>query len=304
MSYYRPLSFSDVVETLLTQNEYPTAYAVRLTHDQLLLSAMDERNPNKLVEGIYQLRYYLPEGGSLLLWLGLLTMTSGKTRGVVTLMQREICIGWFLALNNQTALAIEAYQRAQQISLNSGYVTMSNHTAPEPQPSPQMRQLEMDVAIGMMFVAADSDPSPNHLQNGLEIWKRSLRNGFQEQEKRIILALAALQFTAGRVEQSYANAEDAYHFFDNRAMNAEAGLAAFYLAQYYARKEGIDPRRVPASGKTLRWLLEAYERWHAIDLEVGKRLITPFVRRLDLVPPPKRPLRTRNDLRPTASTMN
>lgn len=278
MSFYQLPPFDAVIDIALRQKEHDIARCVRETHEYLLAAAMAEADPDALATGVYRLRYYVAEGAHLHQWMAMLNRTVAKTSLPIVAIQREVSLGWLLFLNDQPDSAAFCFALAQQL--------MDTETPSSMRSGPQFLQAELDIAVGQFFLRADECPTPDDVQDAVDFWQHNSRLCPPDMEKRLVLALAALKSARGMVPNSHANAYDAYYYFAARGLNAEAGLAAYYLARCYDFDEDLDPLFSPSREEAERWLRTAAHHWFAIHLPLGLRLIEPYLEPIGLQSPP------------------
>lgn len=298
MAQLVPLNFAGFADAIARQRETNFAACLNEVHDWTLRAADRENDYEALVRGIYRLRWVLAEGGTLHQWIAILNRTQSKTRSTLTQLRREVTFGWLLMLNDQFPEAEYAYDRAWEIirDLNAWNRVDDDW--------PLIQQTELDVRIGRWFLRADRHATTADVYEALYVWQQYSRLRQPDYDKRMMLALAALKFGAGMIRASHANADDSYRYFSVRQMNAEAGLAAFYLARYHACEQGIDLINAPPSGEAWIWLNRAVDHWYAIGLPVGIRLLRPYLDGLELDLPPLPRSRLREHLDPAAALCN
>jgi hypothetical protein len=298
MAILVPLEFAGIVDAISRQREENVTTCLNEAHDWMLRAADRETDFETLARGIYQLRWLLAEGGSLHQWLAMLNRTQFKTALPLTALQREVAFGWLLMLNDQFIEADFAYGNAWAI--------LTDLVAAESMKDewPSLQQAELDIRIGRWFLRADRHATTADVYEALHVWQHSTRVRHPDFDKRMMLALAALKFGAGMIQASRANADEAYQYFAPRRMNAEAGLAAFYLARYHAAEHGIDLLGAPAAGESWFWLKRSIDHWYGIGLPVGIRLLRPYLDGLELNLPPARLSRLHRHLNPAATKTN
>jgi len=298
MSLYQPPPFDAVIDVALRQKEHDITRCVRETHEHLLAAAIAETDPDALASGVYRLRYYIAEGAHLHQWLAMLNRTILKTSLPIVAIQREVSLGWLLFLNDQPESAAYCFALAQRRPDSEAEASSGMRAGP------QFLQVELDIAVGQFFLRADECPIPDDVQDAVDFWQLNSRLCPPDMEKRLVLALAALKSARGMVPNSHANAYDAYYYFAARGFNAEAGLAAYYLARCYGFDEDVDPLFTPSREETERWLRTAAQHWFAIHLPLGLRLIEPYLEPFGLQKPP--PVRSpfRRIVTPSLYTLN
>ena len=270
MPPYIDPSFELVIDIALRQKESDIARCVRETHEHLLAAAMAETSADALAAGVYRLRYYLAEGGCLHQWLAILNRAVNRTVTPLAAIQREVSLGWLLFLNDQPESAAFCFDTAEHL------IVAESPSADRANGWPPVFQAELDLSIGRFFLSAQQNPGAGDVLDALDYWQHNSRLFPPDMEKRLVLALASLKSARGMIPDSHANAYDAYYYFLARGLNAEAGLAAFYLARCYAYNDDRDPLFTPSPEEAERWLRVAAWHWFTIRLPLGLRLLAPF----------------------------
>lgn len=272
-----PYPFSGFVNGVLSQPEDNVAACFKENHEILLRSATCETDYDKLANGIHHMRWVIAEGCSLHQWIALLNCTIGKASFPMTQLKRELTFGWLLLQNDQVDSALFAYEKASD-QLERMLVTKNSVKQ-----WPSLYQAWLDIAVGRLMIRADRHATSADIDEALYMWEHASRQSAAHCDRRLLLALAAVQFAAGKHDACHAIANTTYNYFKTRRMNVEAGLAAFFMMRCEALEQGIDPLNTPATGAAYSWMIKAVEHWRdRIELPIGLRLLRPYTSTLDL----------------------
>lgn len=294
-----PYPFTGFVNAVMSQQEDRVAPCFRENHQLLVLSAMRETDYDKLANGIHQMRWVIAEGGSLHQWITLLNRTVRRASFPLTTLKRELTFGWLLLLNDQPESAAYAYQQAgNQLEK----MLVSKNSVKQ---WPVLYQAWLDIAVGRQMLRADRHATTADVDEALYVWEHASRQPAAHCDRRLLLALAAVQLAAGMTEACHAIVNSTYDFFATRKMNVEAGLAAFLLMRCTALGQGIDPLYLPATGASYTWMMKTVEHWRDnCELPIGLRLLRPYTSALDLDMSVSRSSLTNRQLNPKANIYN
>ena len=272
-----PYPFTGFVNAIISQAEENIAPCFKENHGLILRSASRETDYDKLVNGIHQMRWVIAEGSSVHQWITLLNRTIGKASFPLTILKRELTFGWLLLQNDQRESAAYAYEQAAN-QLEKMLVSKNSIRQ-----WPSLYQAWLDIAVGRLMLRADRHATTADVDEAYYVWEHASRQSAAHCDRRLLLALAAVQLAAGMHKGCREIVSSVYDYFDSRHMNVEAGLAAFFLMRCTALDQGIDPVYFPATGTTCTWLMKAVEHWRDnIELPIGLRLLRPYASALDL----------------------
>jgi hypothetical protein len=294
-----PYPFTGFVSAVTNQLEDNIAPCFKENHQLLVLSASRETDYDKLVNGIHQMRWVIAEGSSIHQWITLLNRTIGKASFPLTVLRRELTFGWLLLQNDQRESAAYAYeQAANQLEK----MLISKNSVKQ---WPSLYQAWLDIAVGRLMLRADRHATTADVDEAYYVWEHASRQSAAHCDRRLLLALAAVQLAAGMHKGCHEIVSSVYDYFDSRNMNVEAGLAAFFMMRCTALDQGIDPLYSPATGATCTWLMKAVEHWRDnIELPIGLRLLRPYASVLDLDMTPSRISPRDRQLNPKANILN
>jgi hypothetical protein len=294
-----PYPFTGFVTAIMSQTEDNVAPCFKENHGLILRSACRETEHDKLVNGIHQMRWVIAEGGSLHQWITLLNRTIGKASFPLTILKRELTFGWLLLQNDQIESAVYAYQQASD---QLERMLISKNSVKQ---WPYLYQAWLDIAVGRLMIRANRHATTADVDEALYVWEHASRQSAAHCDRRLLLALAAVQLAAGMTEACHAVVNSIYDYFETRNMNVEAGLAAFFLMRCAALDQGIDPLCMPVSGTSYTWLMKAVRHWRdCLELPIGLRLLRPYASALDLDMSFSRPSLLNPQLNPKANICN
>jgi hypothetical protein len=272
-----PYPFIGFVNAIISQPEANVAPCFKENHNLILNSAVRETDYDKLANGIHQMRWMIAEGSSLHQWTALLNRTVRKANFPLTILKRELTFGWLLLQNDQIESAAFAYRQA---SRQLEKMLLSKNSVKQ---WPSLYQAWLDIAVGSLIIRADRHATTADVDEGLYIWEHASRQSAAHCDRRILLALACVQFAAGLIEPCHSIVNSVYEYFNTRRMNVEAGLAAFLMMRCEGLSLGVDPLYHPAAGASYTWLMKAVEHWRDnLELPIGLRLLRPYAAALDL----------------------
>ena len=287
------------MNAVMSQIEDNVAPCFKENHQLLVLSATRETDYDKLVNGIHQMRWVIAEGSSLHQWITLLNRTIGKASFPLTILKRELTFGWLLLLNDQRESAEYAYQQA---STQLEKMLVSKNSIKQ---WPSLYQAWLDIAVGRLMLRADRHATTADVDEALYVWEHASRQSAAHCDRRLLLALAAVQLAAGLPEACHAIVNSMYDYFETRNMNVEAGLAAFFLMRCAALEQGIDPLCMPATGTAYTWVMKTVTHWRDnIELPIGLRLLSPYANALGLDMSLSRHSLMNRELNPKANIYN
>lgn len=294
-----PYPFTGFVNAVMSQSEDNVAPCFQENHGFLLRAAAIETDYEKLVTGIHQMRWVIAEGSSIHQWIAILNRTIGKASYPLTILRRELTFGWLLLQNDELDSAAHAYQQAST-QLEKMLVSKNSIKL-----WPCLYQAWLDITAGRLMLCANHHATTADIDEAYYVWEHASRQSAIHCDRRLLLALAAVQFGAGMHKGCREIVSSVYGYFDSRHMNVEAGLAAFLLMRCNALEQGIDPLCTPATGSSYTWLMKAVEHWRDnIELPIGLRLLRPYASMLDLDMTPTRVSLKDRHLHPKANISN
>lgn len=270
-------SFTYLVNAVMAQREDNVAPSFKLSHALLFNAACMETDHERLVSGMYQLRWIIVEGGAVHQWIAVLNRSLRTATFPMTVLKRELIFGWLLFQIDQIQSATYAYDQAD---IHLRKMLFSKNAIKQ---WPSLYEAWLDISLGKLLMRADRYACTDDVEDANSLWEYASRQSATHCDRRMQLARAGVLLAAGFNEASHIVANSVYKYFDARHMNAEAGLAAFYIMRCEALEHGIDPIMHPITGLPYNWLMIAVRHWRdAIGMPIGLRLLRPYTSQLGI----------------------